>query len=434
MFLLNSLNDTDSDGLFHVSDCESTKGWVFLEDLNAHGFGGYQDNHGGITSLDEFGFLFQSLSSSSVDLALDLLEFACDMCGMAIEHWGISIADLTRVVQNDDLGQEVSSFSCGVVLGIRADVTSSDFLNGDVLDVETDVVAWNGFSQGLVMHLNGFDFSGKVGWGERDGHAWLEDTGLNSTHWDSSDTTDLVDVLKGKSQGLLSWSLGWGDGVQSLKEGGSLEPGEVGGFVDHIVAAPAGDGHEGDVDWVVADFLKEIAGFLLDFLESILGPVDGLLVHLVDADDHLLDTQSVSQKSVFSGLAFLGNTGFELSLGRGDHEQGAIGLRGTSDHVLDEISVAWGINDGEVEFGSLEFPKGDIDGDTSFSLSLELVEDPGVFEGTLSEILGFLLELLDGTLINTAALVDQVTGRGGLAGVDVSNNDEVNVTSFLGHF
>ena len=48
-----------------------------------------------------------------------------------------------------------------------------------------------------------------------------------------------------------------------------------------------------------------------------------------------------------------------------------------------------------------------------------------------SYLLGFLLELLDGTLVDATALVDQVTGGGGLAGVDVSNHDNVDV-SLLG--
>ena len=45
-------------------------------------------------------------------------------------------------------------------------------------------------------------------------------------------------------------------------------------------------------------------------------------------------------------------------------------MGGTSDHVLDEISVSWGINDGEVVLFSLEFPEGDVNSDSSFSLGL----------------------------------------------------------------
>lgn len=42
-----------------------------------------------------------------------------------------------------------------------------------------------------------------------------------------------------------------------------------------------------------------------------------------------------------------------------------------------------------------------------------------------------LLELLDGTLVNTTALVDQVTSGGRLAGIDVADNDDVDVSLVL---
>jgi hypothetical protein len=44
---------------------------------------------------------------------------------------------------------------------------------------------------------------------------------------------------------------------------------------------------------------------------------------------------------------------------------------------------------------------------------------------TLSELSGLLLELLDGSLVDTSALVDQVTGGGGFTRVDVADNDDV---------
>lgn len=61
-------------------------------------------------------------------------------------------------------------------------------------------------------------------------------------------------------------------------------------------------------------------------------------------------------------------------------------LRGSCDHVLDEITMSWGINDGDVILGSLELPQGDINGDTSFTLSLQLVQNPGILEGTLTHL------------------------------------------------
>jgi hypothetical protein len=46
-------------------------------------------------------------------------------------------------------------------------------------------------------------------------------------------------------------------------------------------------------------------------------------------------------------------------------------------------------------------------------------------------IVTYLLELFNGTSVNTTALVDQVTGGGGLAGVDVSNDDDVDVRALV---
>jgi hypothetical protein len=42
-------------------------------------------------------------------------------------------------------------------------------------------------------------------------------------------------------------------------------------------------------------------------------------------------------------------------------------------------------------FGGLELPEGDIDGDTTLTLGLELVQDPSILEGALAQLGGFLL-------------------------------------------
>ena len=100
---------------------------------------------------------------------------------------------------------------------------------------------------------------------------------------------------------------------------------------------------------------------------------------------------------MLSGLTVLGDTGLELTSTGGDDENSAVGLGGTGDHVLDEVTVSRGINDlegfdehsppnprstegktyGNHELGGLELPKGDVDGDSTLTLSLELVQDPG---------------------------------------------------------
>ena len=70
----------------------------------------------------------------------------------------------------------------------------------------------------------------------------------------------------------------------------------------------------------------------------------------------------------------------------GNNEHGTISLRSASDHVLDEIPVARGIDDGDVVVLGLELPQSDIDGDTTFTLGLQLIQNPGVLEGAFAHL------------------------------------------------
>lgn len=45
----------------------------------------------------------------------------------------------------------------------------------------------------------------------------------------------------------------------------------------------------------------------------------------------------------------------------------------------------------------------------------------------------FLLEFLNGSLVDSSAFVDQMTGGGGFAGVDMTNNHDVDVGFFFTH-
>jgi len=365
---------------------------------------------------------------------------------MAIEDWGVTFLDFTRVVQDDDLGVERFGLEGWVLFGVGANVTSSDVFDGDVLDVETDVVAWETFWDLGVVHLDGFDLGGDVGWSEFDDHTGFDDTGFDSADWHSSNTTNLVDVLKWESESFVGRSDWLVDGVQSFEQsftggfaaffgffGPSLVPRHVSGSFDHVVSVPSGDWNESYGFRVVTDFLDVVGDFLDDFFVSVLAVFRLGVVHLVDSDDELLYTEGESEESVFSGLAVLGDTSFEFTDTGGDDEYGAIGLGSTGDHVLDEISMAWGIDDGDFVLVGLEFPQGDIDGDTSFPLGLKLVEHPGVLERTFAHFGGFLLELFDSSLVDTTAFVDQVTGGGRFTGIYVTDDDNVDVGLCFSH-
>ena len=351
--LLDGLDDTDGDSLAHVTDGETAQGRVVGESLNAHGLGGNHLDDGGVTRLDELGVVLNGLAGTAVNLLKDLGELARNVGSVAVEDGGVAGADLTGVVEDNDLGVERSSAGGGVVLGVRGDVATADVLDGDVLHVEANVVTGETLGELLVVHLDGLDFSGDVGGGEGDDHAGLEDTSLDTADGHCANTTDLVDILEGKTEGLVKRTLGGLNGVNGLEEGlasglaglglllPALVPGAVGGGGKHVIAVEAGDGDEGNGLGVVADLLDEVGSLLDDFLVTGLSPLGG--IHLVDGDNELTDTQGVGEQSVLTGLAILGDTSLELTSTGGNDENGAIGLGSTSDHVLDEITVTGSI-------------------------------------------------------------------------------------------
>ena len=64
------------------------------------------------------------------------------------------------MVHDDNLGLEGSGLLRGVVLRVTADVTTTNVLDGNVLDVETDVVSGKTSLELLVVHLDRLDFDG----------------------------------------------------------------------------------------------------------------------------------------------------------------------------------------------------------------------------------------------------------------------------------
>merc|ERR1712012_662745 len=374
--------------------------------------------------LMNLGVVLHGLTGTTVNLLLDLSKLTSNVCCVTIKDRRVSIADLTRVIEDNNLGSEVRDSRCRLVLGVRGDISSLDVLHGDVLDVEANVVSGHGLGERLVVHLHGLDLGGQHVGGEGDDHAGLDDASLNSAHGNCSNTSDFVDILEGKSERLVSGS-GWrNDGIKSLKKSHSagisllplhlpsLVPGHLVGGVDHVVSMPSRDGDEGDSNWVISDLLDEVGNLLLDLLKP--GLAVGRLgrVHLVTGNNELLDTKGVGKESVFSGLTVLGDTSLELSSSGGDDQDSAVSLRGSSDHVLDKVTMSRSINDGHIILGSLKLPQSNINGNTSLTLSLQFVKNPGILEGSLARLGRLLLELLNGSLVDTSALVDQVTSGG----------------------
>jgi len=441
--LLDGLNDTDGNGLSHITDSETAERRILVVRLNTHGLAGDKLDDGGITRLDEFGGIFKRFTSSAIDLLDELSKLASNVGGVAIKDGSVASADLSRVVKNDDLGVERGGLLGGVVLGVGSDIAATNVLDGNVLDIEADVVAGVTLLELLVMHLDRLDFGGDVGGSEVDDHTSLDDTSFDTTDGHCSNTTDLVDILEGKTEGLVGGTDRGLDGIDGIQQGltlegtslaftsPALEPGHVVGTLQHVVSVPSRDGDEGDSLGIVSDLLDEVGGLLDDFVEAILRPLGG--VHLVDGNNELTDTEGEGEQGMFTSLTILRDTSFEFTSSTSNDKDGTIGLGSTSDHVFNEVTMTRGVNDSDHVFGGFELPESDINGDTTLTFGLELVKNPSILEGTLAEFSSLLLELLNGTLVNTTALVDQVTSSCRLARVDVANDDNVNVNLLNRH-
>uniref|UniRef100_A0A3Q2WY32 Uncharacterized protein n=1 Tax=Haplochromis burtoni TaxID=8153 RepID=A0A3Q2WY32_HAPBU len=164
-----------------------TEGRVVGEGLHNHGLLWDQFDNGGISGLDELGAVLKLLARTTVDLLNQLAELASNVGSVAIQHRGIACSDLTGVVQ-DDLSVEALSTLGWVVLAVASNVSTTDFLDGDVLDVEANVVTGHGLGQRLVVHLHGLHLSGQVDRGEGDDGAGLDDTSFNTADGYSSNT------------------------------------------------------------------------------------------------------------------------------------------------------------------------------------------------------------------------------------------------------
>ena len=133
-------------------------------------------------------------------------------------------------------------------------------------------------------------------------------------------------------------------------------------------------------------------------------------------------------------MVALGDGSGEVAVCQHD-DQAHVSLRGTGDHVLDEVAVARGIDDGVVPLLSAELLGGAGDNHALLSILLLPVHEEGDCERGLAQVLGLLLQLLQlmrgqRTKLedrNIQTNDDQSSGGADLAAVDMTanNNGEV---------
>ncbi|KAB0374921.1 hypothetical protein FD755_013413 [Muntiacus reevesi] len=241
--------------------------------------------------------IFQLFPRTTINLLLQLSKLASDVSCVTIQHRCISSTDLAWMVQNNHLSCEASSFHGWIIFAVTSHIATTDIFDRHVLDIEAHIVPRKGFTQCFMVHFYRLHFSCYIDWSKGDHHARFENTSLHTTHRDSTNTTNFVDILERQTQGFVSWASWWQDAIQSFKQGGStgiailtgdfpsLEPWHVSTWLQHVVTIPARNWHKCYCVRVVANFLNVGADFLNYFLISLLAIGWLSRIHFVNSNN-----------------------------------------------------------------------------------------------------------------------------------------------------
>src|SRR4051794_7433173 len=232
----------------------------------------------------------------------------------------------------------------GLELGVRRDraglaqhLAALDVLALGPAEQAADVVAGLALVEDLAEHLDaGDDGRGRVlDPDDLHGVARVDHPLLDAAGGHGPAAGDGEDILHRHEERAVERALGLGDvGVEVL--------GELDDLVDVLLLAVEGlEGRAGDDGDVVARELvlgEQLANLDLDELEQLL-VVDH--VDLVEEDHDVGDADLAGEQDV---LARLGHR----AVGRRDHEDRAVHLGGTRDHVLDVVGVTRAVDVGVV--------------------------------------------------------------------------------------
>src|SRR4051794_4654122 len=308
------------------------------------------------------------------------------------------------LVLREDVDRALEVGVRGDRTGLHHDLAALDVLALDATQEQTDVVTGLALVEQLAEHLDAGD--GGLGRGGTDADdldllRHLDDAALDATGHDGATTGDREDVLDGHEERLVDLAHGLGDrrvdGVHELHE-------LVAPLLVALEGLQGGDADHGDVVARELVLGEQLADLELDELQDLL-VVDH--VGLVQRHDDVGDADLAGQEDVLLRLR-------HRAVGRRDHQDGAVHLRRTGDHVLDVVGVTGAVDVRVVTLLGLVLDMRDRDRDAAGLL------------------LGRLVDLVEGRrLVQVRVLVVQHLGdrRGqrGLAVVDVPDGADVDV-------
>src|SRR3954447_2594737 len=288
--------------------------------------------------------------------------------------------------------------------GLHDDLAALDVLALDAAQEQTDVVTGLALVEQLAEHLDAGDGGlrrGRTDADDLDLLVHLDDAALHTTGDDGAATGDGEDVLDGHEEGLVDLTLRLGDrGVDRVHELHEL----VAPLGVALEGLQRGDADHGDVVTRELVLRQQLADLQLDELEDLL-VVDH--VGLVERHDDVGDADLAGQEDVLLGLR-------HRAVGGGDHEDRAVHLRGTGDHVLDVVRVTRAVDVRIVARLGLVLDVRDRDRDTALPLLRCLVD---------------LVERREGVDVRVLVMqhLGDRRGQGRLAVVDVPDGADVDV-------
>merc|ERR1719405_171828 len=457
--LVNLLHDlAKHDDAVAVQECDARETLAVLERVNDERLLRGEVHLGHLVRLERVRVLHLLAARLLADLPVHLRDAARGAAAADEANRGVADLDLTRDVEDLDLGIEVVTGTKRRVLLVHHHVARPrHVLLVETLDVHADVVARAGRVLALVVHLHREDLAaarvrGRVRREEADLLTRLHRPLLNTPGDDITDTLDLVDTRHRQAHGRVARAHRRpGHVVQAVVEAVDVEllhpalrldldvaaapPLHVVRLLEEVVAAPPRDREdrralEHEV-LLPANLLEHVDHLRRDLVVAVLLVPGRVAVHLVHADDELLHAQQVDETRVLAGLA-LDLAGLvvaaldrrhEVTVSR-HHDERNVGLSRTGDHVLDEVTMTRGIDDGVVPLLREEFLRRARDGHATLTLLLLAIHEESERERTLAKALRLLLQLLELTLRETAKLEKKATGGRRLAAVDVTADDD----------
>jgi hypothetical protein len=162
----------------------------------------------------------------------------------------------------------------------------------------------------------------------------------------------------------------------------------------------------------------------LNLDEAILTPLDCRLVHFVDDDDEFLNAETLCQMNVLTCLAFPIESGFEFTSSRADDETSKVGKTCSHDHVRHVVLMPRRIKHCILLRGRVKESTAHLDRLALGLFFLRVVHYIGEPPGVATLLFGLHLVVFDGALVYDAHLQHDVTTDGGLACINMPDEDD----------